>query len=144
VPPALVYGDGYGGIDEVRWAINIWGGAKATETTDGCYSGSCLLVEPLGQWEGLHLYYRQAFPTSTFSSLSLRLKAASGGGNIVVAPSHEGARCNETTALVGAEWTQINVNVSAACTGLSQLNGVTLDNPGNPMALMIDDVRFGK
>mgnify|MGYP000638566917 CR=1 FL=1 len=29
LPPALVYGEEYGGIDEMRWIINPWGAAEA-------------------------------------------------------------------------------------------------------------------
>lgn len=142
-PPGDVYVDGYGGIDEVRWAINPWGGASAAETPDGCYAGSCIRVDSLGQYNGFHIYYRQAFPTSTFSSLSLRLRALSGGGELVIAPSHEGDRCTETKTTVGPDWSEVTIDVAAACGALPELNAVTVDNPGNPMVLLVDDVRYG-
>ncbi|MCC6524963.1 MAG: hypothetical protein IT373_20065 [Polyangiaceae bacterium] len=57
VPPAEVYGDGFGGIDEVRWAVNPWGEALGSETTEGCDggTGSCLRIDSLGQYSGFHL-----------------------------------------------------------------------------------------
>jgi hypothetical protein len=29
IPPAVVYGEEFGGIDEMRWIINAWGAAEA-------------------------------------------------------------------------------------------------------------------
>lgn len=143
-PPATIYGDGYGGIPEVRWAINPWGDASASETTTGCYgdAGSCIQVAELGQYNGFHLYYRQAFPTATFTTVSLRLRALSGGGELVVAPSHDGTRCSETTTTVGPDWSEVTVDLADACTGQALLNGVTVDNPGSTMVLLVDDARF--
>ncbi|MBI5532937.1 MAG: hypothetical protein HY898_09495 [Deltaproteobacteria bacterium] len=146
VPPATVYGDGYGGIDQVRWQINPWGSAKGSETTEGCFGdkGSCIRVDSLGQYSGFHIYYRQAFPTTTFAELSMRFKAVSGGGELVVAPSHEGDRCTETKVTVGAEWSQAVIDVTAACASLPAINAVTVDNPGATMVLLVDDVVFAK
>jgi hypothetical protein len=141
-PPRTVYGDGYGGIDEVRWMMNPWGSARASEVTEGCFAGSCIRVDDLGQYNGFHIYYRQAFPSDTFSTLSLRLRALSGGGEIVVAPSADGERCTETRTTVGSEWTDVVVEVPSACTALPSINAVTVDNPSGPMVLLLDDIRF--
>jgi hypothetical protein len=141
VPPP-VYVDGYGGIPDVRWAINPWGEARAAETTEGCHAGSCIRVSPLPQWSGLHLYYRQAFPTSTFTALSLWLRSPSGAGEVSLAPSHDGARCTETRVPVGPEWSEVTVLLADVCAAAPELNGVTMDNPGDTMVLMLDDVRF--
>jgi hypothetical protein len=143
-PPAVVYGDGYGGIPEVRWQINPWGGASASEVSDGCYgdTGSCIRLDALGQYNGFHLYYRQPFPTSTFATVSLRLRALSGGGAFIVAPSLDGVRCAETTATVGPDWSEVTIELATSCPALATLNAVTVDNPGAPAVLLVDDVRF--
>jgi EXPB1-like domain 1 len=142
VPPAEVYGNGYGGIDQVRWTMNPWGDATASETTDGCYAGSCIRIDSLGQYNGLHIYYRQAFPSSTFSKLSLRIRALSGPGNIRVAASLEGERCTETTAEAGSEWSIVTIDLASTCGGLSNINAVTIDNPSDTKVLLLDDVMF--
>ncbi|MCU0661225.1 MAG: hypothetical protein MUC50_02750 [Myxococcota bacterium] len=141
VPPADIYVDGFGGIPQVRWDINPWGNASAQETDKGCYEGSCLVVAPLPQWAGFHLYYRQAFPTSTFASLSLRLRAES-NGQLNIAPSNDGVRCAETLVDVGPTWNQLTLDIATVCAGLTQLNGITMDNPSQSMELRLDDVRL--
>lgn len=143
-PPGDVYVDGFGGIPEVRWDINPWGDAQARETQDSCYSGSCLEIAPLPPWAGFHLYYRQAFPTQTFATVSVRVRALSGPGQLNLAPSHDGERCSETIVDVGSEWTQTTIDLASVCPGLAQLNGLTMDNPGATMELRLDDVRFSK
>ncbi len=141
-PPAQIYGDSYGGIPEVRWAINPWGDATASESTDGCHDGSCIQVDQLGQYSGLHLYYRQPFPTATFATVSLRFRASSGDGDLVVAPSLDGERCTETSATVGPDWSEVTIDLATVCPGLDHINGVTVDNPSSPKVLLIDDARF--
>jgi hypothetical protein len=144
VPPGDVYDEGWGGIDQVRWAPNPWGDATASETSDGCAddSASCVRIGTLQQWDGFHLYYRQAFPTATFSRLTLALRARSGGGEFGVAPSHEGEECEATVVEVGAEWTRVEIDVAAACSSLDLLNEVTVSNHGAATDLLIDEVRF--
>ncbi len=142
VPPADVYTDGYGGIDEVRWTMNPWGSASASVVTDGCYEGSCIQIDDLAQWDGLHIYYRQAFPASTFSRLTLRVRALSGAGDLVVAPSHEGQRCTETVAPAVDSWSQITVDIASACASESEINAVTISNPSDAKVLLLDDVVF--
>jgi expansin (peptidoglycan-binding protein) len=141
-PPAEVYADGYGGIPEVRWAINPWGSASASESTDGCRAGSCIRVDNLAQWSGFHLYYRQAFPSSTFSSLSVWVRTLSGNGEVNVAASHEGTRCGQTSTSVSPSWTQVTIDVASECAGQPLINGVTMDNPGPQIVLLVDDVQF--
>ena len=141
-PPAMVYGDGYGGIPEVRWAINPWGSASASETSDGAFAGTCIRVDSLSQWDGLHLYYRQPFPTATFATLSLRVRALSGSGEIRVAPSLDGTRCTETTITADTEWSEATIDLAAVCAGQETINAVTVDNPSESKVLLIDDVRF--
>ncbi|MBN2193730.1 MAG: hypothetical protein JW751_13015 [Polyangiaceae bacterium] len=144
VPPGNVYDEGWGGIDQVRWAPNPWGGATASETTDGCAndSASCVLISDLAQWNGFHLYYRQAFPTTTFSRLSLSLRARSGGGELGVAPSNDGEECEATLVEVGNEWTTVVIDVATSCPALDALNAVTVSNHGETMDLLVDEVRY--
>jgi hypothetical protein len=143
-PPSDIYVDGYGGIDEVRWQINPWGDATASEITDGCHgdSGSCIQLDQLGQYNGFHLYYRQPFPVATFATVSLWLRALSGEGEMVVAPSLDGDRCTETTVAVGADWTEVTVDLASVCTDLDSINGVTVDNPSSAKVLLVDDAAF--
>ena len=144
VPPGDVYDEGWGGIDEVRWAPNPWGDASASETSEGCAeaSASCVLMSALGQWDGFHLYYGQAFPTSTFSRLSLQLRARSGGGELLVAPSNDGVECDSTSVVVGAEWTTVDIDVASVCGALTDLNAVTVSNAGDTMDLLVDEVFY--
>ncbi len=129
---------------QVRWRPNPWGDATVAEISEGCAGGSdsCVRFSNLGQWNGFHLYYRQSFPVSTFASLSLELRATSGGGEVVVAPSHDGERCAETTVTVGDEWTPVEIDVAASCTELTELNAVTVSNSSSTMVLLVDEVRF--
>ena len=145
-PPATVYGDGYGGIDQVRWQMNPWGEASASETIEGCWggSGSCVRLDRLAQWSGFHIYYRQAFPTATFATLSLRLRVASGTATLNVAPSLEGERCAGTTVSAGTEWSEATIDLATVCGALATINAVTADNPGPTTTLFLDDVRFGR
>lgn len=145
-PPAVVYGDGYGGIDQVRWMMNPWNGASAQEVTQGCYGGggSCIRVDGLGSGRGFHIYYRQSFPASTFARLSLRLRAVAGGGSLVVAPSNEGTRCAETSVTAsGAEWSQVTIALASACASQAAIDSITVD-ARSTMSLLLDDVRFEK
>jgi hypothetical protein len=145
VPPGDIYVDGWGGIDEVRWQINPWGEAEAGffgEVNDACHSGTCVRVEQLAQWTGFHLYYRQAFPTSTFSRVTLRARTMSGQGMIQVAPSHDGERCEGRTFEIGETYTDIAIDLADVCAGRALLSALTIDNPGPRIALVIDDVRY--
>ena len=143
-PPAAVYGDGYGGIDGVRWQFNPWGEATDAETTDGCWggTGSCIRVDSLGQWNGFHIYYRQPFPGDTFATLSLRARTGAGTGRLNVAASLEGERCVGTEVEVGPEWSEATLDLASTCGALATINAVTADNPGPAMVLFLDDVRF--
>jgi hypothetical protein len=147
-PPALIYGDEWGGIDQVRWGLNAWGEAEAGfhgEVADGCYDGSasCVRVDQLAQWSGFHLYYRQPFPASIFARLSLRARTAAGEGMITVSPGNEGARCEGTTVAVSSEaFTEVTIQLSDVCAGIEDLSLVTVENPGPSIALVIDEVRF--
>lgn len=143
-PPGVVFDDAFGGIDEVRWDINPWGEAEEGffgPVTDGCYAGACLRVERLGTFSGFHLYYRTPFPTATFSTLRMRLRADA-PGELVIGPSHDGERCMEARVPVGPEWSEVDIDVAAACAALPRINAVTVDNGGPTMDLRLDDVRY--
>ena len=144
IPPGDVYDEGWGGIDEVRWSPNPWGDASASETTEGCADGSasCVLISTLAQWDGFHLYYRQAFPTTTFSQLSLQLRAQSGGGELLVAASNDGVECDSTSVEVGSDWVTVEIDLAATCGALTDLNAVTVSNAGDTMDLLVDEVFF--
>lgn len=144
MPPAGVFIDDFGGIPSVLWAINPWG---AAENGDGivsspCVAGSCLRVPNLNQWTGFHLYYRQAFPTSTFTSLHVSLRTVSGSGMVTIAPSNDGVRCTETTVPVSTTYAETTIDLATVCTGMTEINGITFDNPGPSIGLLLDDVRF--
>ncbi|MEZ4248582.1 MAG: expansin-like protein [Polyangiales bacterium] len=144
VPPGDVYIDGWGGIDEVRWNIDPWGEAESGffgEVSDGCFEGSCIEVERLGQFTGFHVYYRQAFPSTTFSRATLRVRTRAGATNVAVAASLEGARCAERRIDVTDAWQTVELDLSA-CASLGSLNALTVDNGGERVALLLDDVRF--
>jgi hypothetical protein len=145
VPPGDVFVEGWGGIDEVRWSINPWGEAERGffgETRDGCFEGSCLEVAQLAQWTGFHLYYRQLFPRDVFSRARMRLRTRSGTTELVVSGSSDGERCRETRVTVGEEWTEVTLDLVSSCSSLSTLNGLTIDNGGNRVSLLLDDVRL--
>ncbi len=143
-PPADVYVDGYGGIDQVRWKINPWG-PTASQTTQGCASGSCIRVDGLAPWNGFHVYYVAPFPRSTFATLSLKVKAASGSGSITVAPALGGTPCSTTTVTPTASWAPVDIDVAGACPSLTSLDTITVQAvSGSGMVLLLDDVRFQK
>jgi hypothetical protein len=143
-PPAGVYIDGYGGIDQVRWKMNgPWGSGTASEVTDGCYAGSCIRADGLASGSGFHIIYGQAFPSSMFATLALRLRAISGGGDVTVSASREGTRCQETRVTVGADWSLVTIDLATACASLDTINEVTVDARAT-MTLLVDDVQFSK
>ena len=92
----------------------------------------------------MHIYYREDFPSSTFRSLSLRLRALSGAGRLVVSPSHEGTTCQQTTVDVTTAWTQATLDVSQVCASQPTINTVTFQNPGGTMVLLLDDIVFAR
>jgi len=141
-PPGDIYVDAWGGIPSVLWQINPWGNATADETTSGCASGSCVRVSGLAQWTGFHLYYRQAFPTATFGSVTFKARVASGATTILAAPSNDGTRCTDTMFQVGTDFAEFTIPVGSVCGALSELNALTIQNTGAAAVLTIDDVRF--
>lgn len=144
VPPADVYDEGWGGIDGVRWEPNPWGSTSLSELGTDCAdaSESCVLLAGFGD-SGLHVTYRTPFPTTTFASLSLQLRAQSGAGTVDIAPRSEEARCpNPTTVEVGAEWSSAQLDVAASCPGVELIHGLTISQASAPMDLVVDEIRF--
>jgi hypothetical protein len=98
-------------------------------------------VSNLEQWAGFHIYHRQSFPTTTFSALSLQLRTRSGGGELGVAPSHDGRRCEETAVRVGDDWVEVEIDVASDCAGLADLGASTVSNQSDTIELLVDEIR---
>ena len=142
-PPGDVYDEEWGGIDQVRWQPNPWGGASVSEVGEDCADGpSCVLFSDLEQWAGFHIYYRQSFPVSTFSTLTLQLRTQSGSADLVVAPSHDGERCEETSVTATEEWATVTIDVAQSCTDLDELNALTVSNNSATVNLLVDEIFY--
>jgi hypothetical protein len=139
-PPADVYADGFGGIPEVRWTMNPWSSAVGwSEVTAGCPSGSCLRVTGMRPWNGFNVYYPQPFAPATFATLSLQVKATSGGGTVEVWVGD----CAHVTAPVSADWSSVTVDLASTCAGVASVGAVEVQaTGGNGMTLLLDEVRF--
>ncbi len=146
VPDGRVYTDGWGGIDSVRWQPNPWGDTVVSETSEGCFnnSSSCLRIDNMGSWSGLHLYYWQGFPADTFSTLTMQARTLSGTMDLDAAPSHDGERCTQTQTTVSTEWIQISFDLSEACAGFSVLSSVTFSHGGPAVPLLLDDIIYAQ
>ncbi len=143
-PPMDVYDEGYGGIEGARWEPNPWGNASMSEVVFNCAQGSesCVQVNNMALGDGFHIYYRNLFPVTTFATLSLRLRAESGSGSVIVAPSSGGTRCEETEVDFGEEWQLVEIDVAAVCSGFDDIDGVTLGNRGDILDMLFDEVFF--
>jgi len=139
-PPADVYLDGFGGIPDVRWTMDPWSAAVgASEVTEGCLSDSCLQVTGMSPWNGFDIYYVQPFSPSTFTTLSLKVKALSGGGAVDVWVGS----CTHTTAPVTGSWSSVIVDLAGTCAGVSSIQAVQVQaTGGSGMTLLLDDVLF--
>ncbi|MBN2723267.1 MAG: hypothetical protein JXR95_04255 [Deltaproteobacteria bacterium] len=142
-PPSDVYDEGYGGIDGARWTPNPWGNATMKEISTDCAqdSESCILIKNMSMGDGFHIYYRNPFPVSTFSTLTLSFRAQSGSGSLVVAPSN-GSRCTETTIEANSEWQSVVINVPESCSEFSEINGVTFSSRTDNIDLVVDEIYF--
>jgi hypothetical protein len=144
VPPADVYDEGWGGIDGVRWEPNAWGSASLSEIGNDCAeaSESCVLLGSFADG-GLHVTYRSSFPTTTFATLSLQLRAQAGGGTVEVAPRTDESRCpNPTTVEVGGDWVTASIDVAASCPGIAEIRGLTISQASGAIDLVVDEIRF--
>lgn len=143
-PPQDVYDEGYGGIDGARWEPNPWGGAMMTEASSGCADGSksCIRISNMALGDGFHIYYRNAFPVEEFEMLTLRLRAWSGSGSVIVAPSSGGTRCEETEVDIDKDWASVEIDVASVCGEFDTIDGVTLGNRGDTLDMMADEIFF--
>jgi hypothetical protein len=142
VPDGLVYGDEWGGIDQVRWTPLEWDGTSVDEVGEGCYSGTSCLRATMDQWSGFHLYMRQAFPTATFSTLRLWVRAETPGVQINVSPSYEGDRCTEQTADLTPDWQEVTFDLASACVGIDLLTSVTVQHISDRAVVFLDEIEY--
>jgi len=143
LPPADVYVDGYGGIDQVRWMMNPWSSASPTEITSGCVAGSCLRIGGLGSGAGFHIYYRQSFSPTLFASLNFSHKSDASGSSFQVTLTGDGAECTSTTFSPSPTWSQETINLSSVCSGVGPINSVTVYG-STPLVLYLDNLRFAQ
>ncbi|MCD6500018.1 MAG: hypothetical protein J7M25_17120 [Deltaproteobacteria bacterium] len=144
LPPGLVYGDGYGGIDQLRWQPNPWGDATISESHENCHLGSasCLKIDHLGNWNGFHIYYYPTFPTDTFSKLVVWGRTSKGEIQVHLGPGHEGDTCADQDVTFSTEWTQVTFDVAQGCGSLPTLSAVTLQSGAQGGSLFLDDIEF--
>jgi hypothetical protein len=141
LPPAGIYVDGYGGIDQVRWMMNPWSSASPKEVRTGCVSGSCLQIKGMGSGAGFHIYYRQSFTPSTFTSLSLSLRTDSEPGELSIAASGPDGTCTETVVTVDAQWQEAVIDLATSCADVGEINSVSVFG-NSDLVLMLDNVRW--
>jgi hypothetical protein len=141
VPDGRVYGDAWGGIDQLWWTPLEWDGAKVSEVSDGCHAGSSCLRATIDPWSGFHLYLRQAFPADTFASLRLWVRGEA-GTQLHVAPSHEGERCTEQRVDVSDTWQQLTFDLATACAGFELLTSVTVQNVSARATVWLDEIEY--
>ncbi|MBU1220942.1 hypothetical protein KKF34_15045 [Myxococcota bacterium] len=141
--PSDVFIDEFGGIPGVMWEPNPWGSTDIDIVSSGCQdnSSACLRVRNMNMGDGWHIYYPNPFPVDMFETLRISLKAVSGSGKVIIAPSM-GSRCNETEVTVSEQWQTITIDVPASCTEFTEINGVTMSNRGTTMHLLIDNIQF--
>ena len=144
VPDGLVYGDEWGGIDQVKWTPLEWDGTSVTEVDQGCHAGSSCLRAIMDQWSGFHLYLRQAFPADTFATLRLWARAESPGTQLGVAPSYEGDRCAEEAVELTGDWQEITFDLATTCAGFDLLTSVTVQNTSERATVLLDDIEYAQ
>lgn len=141
LPPADVYVDGYGGIEQVRWMMNPWAAAKPQETTTNCVSGSCLRIPGLGSGSGFHIYYRQSFLPTLFSTLQFSHRSEEGSSTFDVTLTGDGTTCESATIATGSNFAEATVELSTLCAGTGPINSVTVYG-STPLTLLLDNLRF--
>jgi EXPB1-like domain 1 len=144
LPDGLVYGDQWGGIDQVKWTPLEWDGANVSETDEGCHAGTSCLRATINQWSGFHLYLRQAFPVDTFSTLRLwaRAETETAGTQLTISPSNDGDRCTEQAVDLTPEWQEITFDLASACAGFELLTSVTVQNTTDRATILLDDIEY--
>jgi expansin (peptidoglycan-binding protein) len=143
-PPGVVYGDGWGGIDQLRWGPNPWTGTTITETSEGCWNGSasCLRIDGMGDWSGLHLAYWNGIPADAFERVTLWARTLEGTAQITIGPSFDGTPCAQVAADLTPEWVLVVVAIDGACDDLEWLSAITAQNPGPAVPMLFDEIRF--
>jgi len=141
LPPADVYVDGYGGIDQVRWMMNPWSSASPSEVTSGCVAGSCLRIGGLGSGAGFHVYYRQSFAATLFKSLSLSHKSDASGSSFEVTLTGDNAECTATKFAPTPNWKDETIDLASVCAGVGPINSVTVYG-SSPLVMYLDNLRF--
>ena len=139
--PPPVYVDAYGGITSVKWQMNPWGNAKASETTASCKSGSCIRVQGLAGASGFHIYYPHAFASSLWKALTLNVRAEKGTGKLQVGASNDGQTCTMTSVDVSEAYASVSLDLATTCASQSELNAVTVYGDAALTALF-DDIVF--
>lgn len=142
-PPGDVYTDEWGGIDGVRWMWNEWGNTTLSEITDNCAGGSasCIHLNNFAD-SGVHLTYRHVFPSDTFSTISVQLRADT-PGTVEIAPRTEEARCaNPVSFDVTDVWSTVELNIAESCPVEDWLHGLTISRSTGLSTLTLDNIIF--
>jgi expansin (peptidoglycan-binding protein) len=139
--PPPVYIDAYGGITNVKWQMNPWGNAKASETTTNCKSGSCIRVQGLAGASGFHIYYPHTFATTLWKSLTLNVRAEKGAGRLQVAASNDGQTCTMTSVDLSEAYAAVTLDLATTCASQSELNAITVYGDAS-LTTLFDDVVF--
>lgn len=145
LPPAEVYVDEWGGIDQVRWMPNPWGDVDIHEVQDGCHnaSSSCLRITEMKQWGGMHIYYRQEFPPTMYRTVSFWMRTLGDSPmTFLFSLSGSGGRCVETSIEVPTKWTQYTVQLSEVCALVDAIHTLTWQNTSSLTVFYMDDIRF--
>ena len=144
LPPAAVYADAWGGIEQVRWMPNPWGSTEVVEAGAGCHDGSasCLRIPNMAQWSGMHVYYRQEFPPAFYTTISFWTRAEDGPMSFLFSLSGGDGACEETEVAVGTDWTRHTIDLAAVCPLISTINTLTWQNTGAQAPFLLDDVLF--
>jgi hypothetical protein len=141
LPPREVYVDGYGGIEEVRWMMNPWASATASEVASGCVSGTCLRIDGMGSGAGFHIYYRQSFSATLYKNLHLAVRTTSGTGTIGVTLTGENTSCETTEISLTDAWQERNLALTDVCATAGPINTVTIYG-NSPLTLLLDNLSF--
>ncbi len=143
-PPPDVYVDGWGGIPGVRWMVNPWGATTVDEVQSGCRddSAACLRMPDMARWSGMHVYYRQLFPHSLFSSFSFWARSEGDDLTFLVSFSGDGSSCDETSVNVTGEWTRHTIDLSEVCAAVPFINTLTWQNTTAQIPFLFDDLVF--
>ena len=144
LPPAAVYDDQWGGINQVHWMANPWGAVAVDETGAGCHDGtaSCLRVTNMAQWGGMHLYYWEEFPPAFFTTISFWARAEDGPMSFLFSLSGSDGPCTETALDLTTEWTRHTIELATVCPLISTINTITWQNTTAEAPFVLDNIVF--